>query len=27
MLAAEGFTDVQVKPTTGYWSIVTGRKP
>jgi len=22
-----GFTDIEVKPTFGYWSIVTGRKP
>ena len=27
MLAEVGFVDIQVKPTTGYWSIVTGRKP
>lgn len=22
-----GFTDIEVKPTFGYWSLVTGRKP
>lgn len=27
MLGDAGFADIQVKPTTGYWSIVTGRKP
>jgi len=27
MLAEVGFTDIEVKPTWGYWSIVTGRKP
>ncbi len=27
MLAEAGFTDIEVKPTSGYWSIVTGRKP
>jgi hypothetical protein len=27
MLAEVGFIDVEVKPTWGYWSIVTGRKP
>jgi O-methyltransferase/methyltransferase family protein len=27
MLTAAGFTDIEVKPTSGYWSIVTGRKP
>jgi hypothetical protein len=27
MLAEAGFTDIEVKPTFGYWSIVTGRKP
>jgi trans-aconitate methyltransferase len=27
MLAEAGFVDVEVKPTTGYWAIVTGRKP
>jgi hypothetical protein len=27
MLTETGFTDVEVKPTWGYWSIVTGRKP
>jgi hypothetical protein len=26
MLATSGFRDVEVKPTFGYWSIVTGRK-
>jgi hypothetical protein len=27
MLTAAGFTDIEVKPTFGYWSIVTGHKP
>jgi hypothetical protein len=27
ILADAGFTDIEVKPTWGYWSIVTGRKP
>jgi ubiquinone/menaquinone biosynthesis C-methylase UbiE len=27
MLAEAGFTDIEVKPTLGYWSIVTGCKP
>ena len=27
MLAEAGFTDIEVKPTWGYWSIVTARKP
>jgi hypothetical protein len=27
MLAEVGFTDIEVKPTWGYWSIVTGCKP
>jgi hypothetical protein len=27
MLADAGFTDIEAKPTFGYWSIVTGRKP
>jgi hypothetical protein len=27
ILAEAGFTDIEVKPTFGYWSIVTGRKP
>jgi O-methyltransferase domain/Dimerisation domain len=27
MLAEAGFTDIEVKPTFGYWSIITGRKP
>ena len=27
MLGKAGFTDVDVKPTFGYWSIVSGRKP
>jgi SAM-dependent methyltransferase len=27
MLTAAGFTDIEVKPTFGYWSIVSGRKP
>jgi len=26
-LSEAGFTDIEVKPTFGYWSIVTGRKP
>jgi hypothetical protein len=26
MLTEAGFTDIEVKPTWGYWSIVTGRK-
>jgi len=26
MLAGAGFVDIEVKPTCGYWSIVTGRK-
>jgi protein-L-isoaspartate O-methyltransferase len=26
MLSEEGFIDVEVKPTVGYWSIITGRK-
>lgn len=26
MLQQAGFTDIEVKPTVGYWSIVTGRK-
>jgi hypothetical protein len=26
MLTEGGFTDIEVKPTFGYWSIVTGRK-
>ena len=26
MLAEAGFADIEVKPTFGYWSIVTGRK-
>jgi hypothetical protein len=26
-LSEAGFTDIQVTPTFGYWSIVTGRKP
>jgi hypothetical protein len=25
-LSEAGFTDIEVKPTFGYWSIVTGRK-
>lgn len=27
MLAEVGFTDIEVKPNCGYWSIVTGHKP
>lgn len=27
MLKSAGFTEIEVKPTFGYWSIVTGRKP
>jgi hypothetical protein len=27
MLIEAGFTGIEVKPTWGYWSIVTGRKP
>jgi hypothetical protein len=27
MLVEGGFIDVEVRPTFGYWSIVTGRKP
>jgi hypothetical protein len=27
MLREAGFTDIEVKPTWGYWSLVTGRKP
>jgi SAM-dependent methyltransferase len=27
MLTEAGFTDIEVRPTFGYWSIVTGRKP
>lgn len=27
MLAEAGFTDLEVKPAFGYWSLVTGRKP
>lgn len=27
MLKEVGFTDIEIKPTFGYWSIVTGRKP
>jgi len=27
MLREAGFTDIEVTPTFGYWSIVTGRKP
>ena len=27
MLSEVGFIDIEVKPTFGYWSIVTGRKP
>jgi hypothetical protein len=27
MLTEVGFTDIEIKPTCGYWSIVTGRKP
>jgi O-methyltransferase domain/Dimerisation domain len=27
MLSDAGFVDIEAKPTTGYWSIITGRKP
>ena len=27
MLTEAGFVDIEVKPTWGYWSVVTGRKP
>jgi SAM-dependent methyltransferase len=27
MLGEAGFVDVEVKPTSGYWHIITGRKP
>jgi hypothetical protein len=27
MLSGAGFTDIEVKPTFGYWSLVIGRKP
>jgi len=27
LLTEAGFTDIEMKPTWGYWSIVTGRKP
>jgi hypothetical protein len=27
MLTEAGFTDIEVKPTWGYWSLVTDRKP
>lgn len=27
MLADVGFVDIQIKPTFGYYSIITGRKP
>jgi len=27
MLREAGFVEVEVKPTTGYWQIITGRKP
>jgi SAM-dependent methyltransferase len=27
MLHDAGFVDIEVKPTVGYWSIITGRKP
>jgi protein-L-isoaspartate O-methyltransferase len=27
VLSDAGFVDVEVKPTTGYWSLITGRKP
>jgi len=27
MLSEAGFVDIEVKPTAGYWSIITGRKP
>jgi protein-L-isoaspartate O-methyltransferase len=27
MLGTAGFVDIEVKPTTGYWRLITGRKP
>jgi SAM-dependent methyltransferase len=27
MLGEVGFVDIEVKPTVGYWSLITGRKP
>jgi hypothetical protein len=27
MLSDAGFVDIEVKRTSGYWSIITGRKP
>jgi hypothetical protein len=27
LLSEAGFIDIEVKPTTGYWSLITGRKP
>ena len=27
MLNDAGFIDIEAKPTAGYWSIITGRKP
>jgi O-methyltransferase domain len=27
MLSEAGFVDIEEKPTAGYWSIITGRKP
>ncbi len=27
MLMEVGFIDIEIKPTSGYWSIVTARKP
>jgi hypothetical protein len=27
MLSDAGFVDIEAKPTAGYWSIITGRKP
>jgi hypothetical protein len=27
MLSDAGFVGIEVKPTTGYWSLITGHKP
>jgi hypothetical protein len=27
MLSDAGFIDIEVKPTVGYWSLITGRRP
>lgn len=27
LLAEAGFTNVEVRPTCGYWSVVAGRRP